>query len=351
MGLKNFLSGILGNASASKKSRSTGGFTDRHDPEEVMQICRDAGGDWETQAAACLIATTLFDDADTRSEAHYFRGNALEELGRFQEAIEEFDRAIELVPAGVDAMVNRGLTYRRMGEPERARQDYDRAIEIDPDSRPARMNRAFLSIQTEDYTAALEDLNRLLSLDPTDVFALINRSGAHKGLGDTAAALRDLDKAIEHQPEFADFRIQRAQLYEELDQHESAREDLIAAVSCSPDDPSARADLADLLALGDESVRDLDAALGHQRIVVNMVPEDIQQRHQLASIATLAGDVEQAVAAWEYLIAQTGIADKFQAELRDKGYLNDINVTGEWDEASRIALTAYVSDGRIPFDE
>lgn len=350
MKLGKMLSGIFGGTSAPSGNANEPSGTGQYDPEEIMQICRDAGGDWERQAAACLIATTLVDDDDTRSEAHYFRGNALEELERYDEAISDYDQAIALDPTFVDAIVNRGLTYRRKGDLDRAREDYDAAIRINPDYREARMNRAFVFIQQDAYAEAKSDLDHLLTINPTDVFALSNRSIAHRGLGDMNAAILDLDRAIEIDPNNPRFRSHRSSYNEQLGNHELALQDLKQAVDRNPEDPEVHTELAELLAFGDESVRDLQAAGQHQYFVVGCYPNDPEQRHKLATILTLGGDVAPAVSEWETLITMVGIEEKFQSELASKGYLSESSVTGNWDTASRTALAAYVRDERLPFE-
>lgn len=350
MRLGKILSGILGGTGTQSRNTPDPLGNGQHDPEEMMQICRDAGGDWERQAAACLIATTLVDDDATRSEAHYFRGNALEELERYDEAISEYDQAIALDPTFVDAIVNRGLTYRRKGDLDRARKDYDAAIGIAPDYREARMNRAFVFIQQDAYAEAMSDLDHLLAIDPTDIFALSNRSIAHRGLGNMDAAIRDLDRAVEIDPNNPRVRSHRSSYNEQLGNHELALEDLNRAVDLNKEDPEVHSELAELLAFGDVSVRDLRTAAEHQHFVVGCLPDDPEQRHKLAMILTLAGDVERAVSEWETLITMVGIEEKFQSELSSKGYLSESGITGKWDAASRAALTAYVKDERLPFD-
>ncbi|MHC5897710.1 tetratricopeptide repeat protein, partial [Nostoc sp.] len=51
---------------------------------------------------------------------------------RYPEALEDFDRAIELNPKLDWAIANRGETYRLMKRYPEALKDFDRAIELDP---------------------------------------------------------------------------------------------------------------------------------------------------------------------------------------------------------------------------
>ncbi|MBN1694163.1 tetratricopeptide repeat protein [candidate division WOR-3 bacterium] len=50
------------------------------------------------------------------------------------QAIRDFDKAIQLNPEYVDAYYYRGNAYRSKGDYAKAIQDYDKAIELNPES-------------------------------------------------------------------------------------------------------------------------------------------------------------------------------------------------------------------------
>ena len=53
-------------------------------------------------------------------------------MGRNDQALADFDRAIELGAADARGFYARGLMYRLMGRYDQALADIDRAIELDP---------------------------------------------------------------------------------------------------------------------------------------------------------------------------------------------------------------------------
>ena len=53
-------------------------------------------------------------------------------MERYDEALADFNRAIELDPEDAWALAGRGETYWAMGRYDQALADYDRAIELDP---------------------------------------------------------------------------------------------------------------------------------------------------------------------------------------------------------------------------
>ena len=67
------------------------------------------------------------------AEAYYNRGLALVELKRFEEALQSYDRAIQLKPDFAEAYSNRGIALDELKRFEEALQSYDRAIQLKPD--------------------------------------------------------------------------------------------------------------------------------------------------------------------------------------------------------------------------
>ncbi len=59
------------------------------------------------------------------------KGRALLQLGRHQEALVAFDEAIAREPDFSGSYANRGILYDRMGAPEKALADYERALAMD----------------------------------------------------------------------------------------------------------------------------------------------------------------------------------------------------------------------------
>lgn len=66
---------------------------------------------------------------------------ALRKLARYDEAIENLDKALELEPNYVKAIAQKGSTLAVMGEYEEALKCLDRALELDPDNFEAWFNK------------------------------------------------------------------------------------------------------------------------------------------------------------------------------------------------------------------
>ena len=68
---------------------------------------------------------------------YYRRGFANVELEKYQEAIENFNKAIELDPNSAAFYSARGLVYVELGKHQEAINDYNKAIELDPNCKIA----------------------------------------------------------------------------------------------------------------------------------------------------------------------------------------------------------------------
>ncbi len=66
------------------------------------------------------------------------RGNTLRSYGRCREALQCYDRAIDIDPSCADAWLEKGRLLQQMGHPELALRRFERVLEIDPGRAEAR---------------------------------------------------------------------------------------------------------------------------------------------------------------------------------------------------------------------
>ncbi len=71
---------------------------------------------------------------------HYYLGIAYNGAGLSDEAVKQYDRALELNPNSVDANIQEGIAYQNMKSYTKAREYYTRAIQIDPENQAATDN-------------------------------------------------------------------------------------------------------------------------------------------------------------------------------------------------------------------
>ena len=114
--------------------------------------------------ASCAPAEEEVVPATETAEQHNERGVVLSAVGLYEQAITEFNKAIELDPEYAMAYNNRGNAYWNKGNFDRAIADYDKAIELDPEYAEAYGNRGFVYYLEGELTKAISDLEKCLEL-------------------------------------------------------------------------------------------------------------------------------------------------------------------------------------------
>ncbi|MGC8494102.1 MAG: tetratricopeptide repeat protein [Syntrophobacteraceae bacterium] len=79
------------------------------------------------------------------------RSNALLDLDRPEEALEGYNRGLELLPSNASLLFNRGNVHQKLARMKEAVADYDRALEFRPDLAEARMERSHCRLATGDF--------------------------------------------------------------------------------------------------------------------------------------------------------------------------------------------------------
>jgi tetratricopeptide (TPR) repeat protein len=86
---------------------------------------------------------------------HSNQGNALQAIGRYEEAIASYDRAIELRPELAGAYSDRGNALQMLKRYDEALASYDIALSLRPDFAKALLNRGSALQKLQRYHEAL----------------------------------------------------------------------------------------------------------------------------------------------------------------------------------------------------
>ena len=84
--------------------------------------------------------------------------------GQYDQAIEDYNKAIEIEPIMTEAYYNRGNAYIAKKRYDQAVRDYTRAIEINPKSGAVYYNRALAYYHKTEYDKAWRDVHKTESL-------------------------------------------------------------------------------------------------------------------------------------------------------------------------------------------
>ena len=161
---------------------------------------------------AVHLLDTVVDSGRAFADVHHLLGVCLSLLGQPQRALRELDRALELNPRYVEALIHRGLVLNELGRTEEAEEAFARA-----------------GSQLEGSSGGL----------PTPVAAqLANRHAdlaeSYAGAGAIDRAIEQYERALELGPEFHDLRFRMARLLLEAGRSLEAREALERVLAARP---------------------------------------------------------------------------------------------------------------------
>lgn len=166
-------------------------------------------------------------------EAYSFKGNALYNLGEYNDAAESFSHAIEKEPDEAEHYYDRSWSYCNLDKYEDAIVDMNKALEIEPKTSAFYYDRGRFEYWAERYKDAVVSLTRGIELKPTENKYLF-RGNSYMALEEYDLALADFNSSIEIDPEFARAYYRRGILYKKMELLENAAKDFKKAIELDP---------------------------------------------------------------------------------------------------------------------
>ena len=130
--------------------------------------------------------------------AYFKRGEINFLLGQLQQAMADFQAAIEIDPNYADAHMSLGNTFFKLKSYEQAIAYYDRVLEANPDRDLAAFRRGRSYYILKEFPEAIRDFSYAIDLQPSNVEAYYYRGLAYSqpSIADETLAGDDLRKAI-----------------------------------------------------------------------------------------------------------------------------------------------------------
>jgi tetratricopeptide (TPR) repeat protein len=262
-----------------------------HATASEAQLCHNLRLDPPIRIEACSRAMAD-PNASAASQVDLLsaRAMALDDLGDYARAIQDYDAAVVLAPGDPYLHLNRGVAKIHSGRPADAIADYDRAVQLKPGWHLPYFNRAVALYELGQRAAALADFERAIARKATDPWIYVGQGDVLGASGDAPGALEAYDKALALRPTLDDARAKRAGLLLRLDQPQGALAELDAVLTRNPAKANlwrARAEAKFQLARFSEAITDLRQALA-------LSPDDKALRRELVRAQLAAGDGEEA---------------------------------------------------------
>jgi predicted TPR repeat methyltransferase len=132
------------------------------------------------------------------------KGNAMEEQGRSEEAMECYEAAVQVSPRCARAHLNRGNILLGSARIEQARDAYQLAVACDPRYAAAYFNLGNLNCRAREYEQALHNYGIAIRIKPDFSNAFVAMGNTLDDLGRTAEAIESYQHAIAICPNYAE---------------------------------------------------------------------------------------------------------------------------------------------------
>lgn len=126
---------------------------------------------------------------------HHEMAYQLSKEGKLEEAIEAFEKAIELNPYSADIVSDRGVAYIHLNKKEEALTDFNSAVEMQPDYSFRYSARAYALDYFGQTEEAIADYEKAIELDPKDAVAYNNLGMLQEKLGYKKMAEANFERA------------------------------------------------------------------------------------------------------------------------------------------------------------
>ncbi|WP_321419441.1 tetratricopeptide repeat protein [uncultured Desulfobacter sp.] len=226
-------------------------YYDAGEPKQAEAVCRGMTDTVTSNAEGllflgyCWRGIEKFDEAlaafqasnkiSPGSNKHEVIGNIYQNLGKYPEAVQDYDRAFEMGLASVDLYYNIGLCYLNLSRLDEAEASLKKALALNPEGSKTYHGLADVYLKKDMRDLALDHLNRAVELDPGNTKALCAR-GRQLGLsGKQELAMRDYNRALEIDNESALAYHLRGTLYAAREDFENATADYRKALKINPE--------------------------------------------------------------------------------------------------------------------
>jgi tetratricopeptide (TPR) repeat protein len=198
-------------------------------------------------------------------ESQFYHGKC-----SYEDALRDFNRAIELDPNQAGYYNGRAMVYRHTENWVRAIEDYSRAIELEPDNAGHWVSRGDVFGTIGEYDRALDDISHGIDMNPNEPYFYEARGWIHFNTGDPQVAAEDFSRAIELDPENPDFWRFRGRVHLNMGRLDDALADYTQAIDLNPNIPWPYVGRANVFA---ES-GDMDAAIHNLNLAIGVDPQN-----------------------------------------------------------------------------
>ena len=258
--------------------------------------------------------------------------------GLFKNALEEINKVQKLFPNSVLLHNICGATYTELGQFDQAIKNYEKALLIKPGHADALCNMGIAKQKKGDFESSIKIYKKAIQANPNHFTAYYNMGISYKAKGDSETAISCYKKVIKIQP-------RHAAAYNNMGTAYSAERKLETAINCfkqaieiKPNFDEAFYNMGKALV----EKNDFDAAILSYKKAIKLKPGYAEAYNGLGSTIMQKGSLEQALAYYEKALR---INPKYDEAHNNMG--NALRKLGQLDPAInsyRSALNANLAN-------
>ncbi len=215
---------------------------------------------WFFLLLALLMLLTGCAASERKARSLIEDGDLLYEKEAYEEAVQKYTEAIELLPKLPVAYNNRGLAYLKLYKNEEAAADFRKAAELEGATEHY-SNLGITYVKLGDYDRAVEAFSKAIKIESRDADLYLQRARAYRDTGENTLAISDYTQALALDPENAAALNERGVVYYDTEQYQRAIQDYTAALALDPD-PAA---IYENRAIAYEAAGDIESAVADIR--------------------------------------------------------------------------------------
>lgn len=159
----------------------------------------------------------------------------------FDDAVMEFQKAIELRPDNTDSHLHLGLTWYELERYEDAQAEYALVLEQRPDDAYAHYNLGNVyyelgNRETAFYATALTEYRRAIELNPQDSKSHNNVADCYLRMGDVAGAKKEIKKVFKVFPDYLPAHCTQGEIYAAEGKHGDAIKEFKKILELDPEE-------------------------------------------------------------------------------------------------------------------
>jgi Flp pilus assembly protein TadD len=166
----------------------------------------------------------------------YEQGIKSQKENRAEQALTQFNRAIELYPEYFQALTERGNLLMQQNKLAESEADFVRALRLNEKYAPALRGLGYCQIQQRQFPAAVSNLEKAFVLEPNAPLTLLLLGYANLSLNRYEEAKQCLQQALKLNPESAArARVHLAEIYAREQKFKEAADEIRAYLKSKPD--------------------------------------------------------------------------------------------------------------------